>query len=368
MTNRYYDFRDTFDLGAGFSTENSCSGMLPPALGVYLEATDFAHLGAITHYGYIAETDMRGSGVYYEERCRMGFGPWQALHLDQDYANAAYKNYFKTPNTRWERWMKSSLNSFCDAPAKELVYTHWAKEMQYRCFMLHRGYQYWEYMGAEAAICDPFLTHFGFYLRAGFDVSEVSDFLLGWTTYDFKHDDLNEEEFNEKMGLSVESAAAPAAVPGGVPQAEYDRLKAENDRLAKELAECQGKLRELGGGIEIELPESVFFDTGKATLRAEGRTKLAAIISSIKAQYPGYKISVQGHTDNRPVVVHKNLFKSNWELGSARSNTVVHFMEGQGVSVYSSESYADNKPVADNGSKEGRQANRRAVIVLRAKK
>jgi chemotaxis protein MotB len=171
------------------------------------------------------------------------------------------------------------------------------------------------------------------------------------------------------QGLYEETAAAPVAVPAGVSQADYDRLKAENDRLAKELAECQGKLRELQGGvIEIELPESVFFDTGKATLRSEGRTKLAAIISSIKTQYPGYKISVQGHTDNRPVVVHKNLFKSNWELGSARANTVVHFLEGQGVSVYSSESYADNKPVADNSSKDGRQANRRAVIVLRAKK
>lgn len=371
MTNRYYDFRDTFDLGAGVSTENSVTGILPPALGLYVEATDFLHLGAISHYGYIAEVDMRGSGVYHEERARLGFGPWQALHLDQDYNGAAYKNYFKTPNTRWERWMKSVNQSLCGVPAKDLTYDHWANHMQYGCFLRHRGYQYWEYMGGEAAICDPFFTHLGVYLRAGIDISEVSDFLLGWTTFDFKKDDLTPRMFAEKMGQVEKEVVVVAPVPvapAGPSQADLDRLKAENERLAKELAEVKGKLRELGEGIEIELPEAVLFDTGKASLRPEGKRLLSSIAEKIRAQYPGYKMSVEGHTDSRPVKVSG--WKSNWELGAARALTVLHYLtDVAGLpKAYSATSYADNKPVADNDSPEGRQANRRSVIVLRAKK
>jgi flagellar motor protein MotB len=104
-------------------------------------------------------------------------------------------------------------------------------------------------------------------------------------------------------------------------------------------------------------------------LRSSGKSLLDQIAAKIGREYPGYRIAVQGHTDSRPVVVHKWLFKSNWELGSARANAVVHYLEdGKGISVYKSESYAANKPVADNDTKEGRQLNRRSVIVLTAKK
>ena len=111
MTNRYYDFRDTFALGVGWTAQNSFTGIWPPSLGVYVEATDFLHLGAITHNGWTAEVDMRGSGVYMENRTRLGLLCWQAYHDEQDYTDAFYKNYFKTPGNKWEAWMRGPIVS-----------------------------------------------------------------------------------------------------------------------------------------------------------------------------------------------------------------------------------------------------------------
>lgn len=383
LTNRYYDFRDTMDMGVGISTENSATGIVPPALGAYIEVTDFAHLGAIRHYGPIAEVDMRGSGCYTEARDRIGLGPWQAIHLDQFVCKKGCRNYFKTPGTLWDCKMKSVTNSFDGAPAKDLTYTHWAQDMQYGYFLRHRGYQYWEYAGIELALCDPAVTHFGIYTRFGFDISEVSDFMLGWFGIDFKHDDMCPKMFAEmKYGKAivaektvekkVEKVEPKEAVPApaGPSQADLDKLKAENDRLAKELAAVQGKLQELEGGVEIELPEAVLFDTGKAELRAEGKTLLDKVAAKIKGEYPNHKVTVEGHTDNVPVVVHKAEFGDNYGLGAARALTVLRYLNNQAglPKAYAATTYADNKPVATNDSADGRQKNRRSVIVLRAKK
>ena len=93
--------------------------------------------------------------------------------------------------------------------------------------------------------------------------------------------------------------------------------------------------------------------------------------NKIKTDYPGYSITIEGHTDDQPVVVHAKQFKSNWELGSARSNIIVHFLIDQcGLPKRDmiTSSFADNKPAVPGISDEARRQNRRAVVVLRATK
>ena len=374
MTNRYYDFRDMGAVSVGVSAENSATGIVPPALGLYFEATDFLHLGAIKHVGYTAEMDLRGTGVYWEDRTRLGLLFWQALNINQDIRDANYKNYFKTPGTKWAQWMRSPLMCWGDSPAKDLTYCHWKEDLQYGCFLRHRGYQYWEYVGVEAAICEPFLTHFGLNLRLGFDVSETSDFLLGWFGIDYKHDDLTRAMFAEKLRMQgcktgpCEKAKCSAPIPAP-DTTQMDQLRAENERLAKELAECKGQLSELNGGLEIVLPEHVLFDTGKAVLKESGKTLLDQVAGKIRSEYPDHEITIEGHTDDRPIKYSK--WKSNWELGAGRALAVLHYMidkAGLPKSNFAATTHADNIPVASNETKDGRQENRRAVVVLRAKK
>ena len=193
--NRYYDFRDTFAIGIGLTNENPVTGILPPSLGLYVEVTDFLHLGAITHNGYTAELDLRGTFVGPEYRTRAGFLGWQLLQINQDYENGSY-NAFKSPDFPWSQRMADWGSISKGHPAKRLNYDYWAHQRQTGQLLLHRGWQYWEYIGAEVAVSDPFLTHFGLMLRAGVDISEISDFLLGIFGYDFKRDDMTLEEFN----------------------------------------------------------------------------------------------------------------------------------------------------------------------------
>jgi hypothetical protein len=195
FTNRYYDFRDTIAIGAGVNTENSVTGVMPPSLGVYLEATDLFHLGAMKFNGYTAETDMRGTFVGPEASSRFGFLWWQSLRINQDYENAFYKNAFKNEDFPWCHRMESIGNREYGQPAKRLHYEYWATMPNRGTWLLHRGWQYWEYVGAQVGVADPFVTHVGLMLRLGFDLSEVSDFALGWLGLDFKHDDMNRDEY-----------------------------------------------------------------------------------------------------------------------------------------------------------------------------
>jgi chemotaxis protein MotB len=74
------------------------------------------------------------------------------------------------------------------------------------------------------------------------------------------------------------------------------------------------------------------------------------------------RISVEGHTDDVPV--QGGAFDSNWSLAAARANAVTRFLLEQGFAPtrLQSVSYADTRPVADNGSAEGRAANRRVEL------
>ena len=198
-TNRLYDFCDVFQVGVGATFENPESGILPPAFGIHAQASEYLNLGAHHFAGYTAEWDGRGFFAGYEKRSRWGLGPFQMIQVDQDYDLGRY-NYFKVEDALWTQRMNSREMRWNDAPAKELEYSYWAEPKHVGSPIFHRGWQYWENFSLEVGLSEPFLTHWGLNLRLGLDPSEVSDFLLGFFTLDFKQDDLNQEELDEMIG------------------------------------------------------------------------------------------------------------------------------------------------------------------------
>lgn len=196
VANRYYDIRDVFEIGAGITGENSETGVMPPALGLYVQATDFLTLGAITFNGYIAELDHRGTFVGPQSTTQMGFLFWQRYQNYEDYRNALVMNSFKDAEFPWSQRMSGVDLMWMGRPAKSLNYENWALATQRGTFLAPHGWQYWGSTGFQFALSDPLLTHAGFMIKAGFDLSEVSDFILGILCIDaLKHDDMSRDEY-----------------------------------------------------------------------------------------------------------------------------------------------------------------------------
>ena len=177
MNNRAAELLDIFQVGVGYTTENHKSGFIPPSLGLHIQVTEFMNLGAVHFTGQSVEIDGRGQFTGPESRTRIGFGPYQKLMIDQNYVDGD-ENYFKKYGTLWSDRMNSAKLRLGSLPAKQLNYEHWALAMREGYPAMHRGWQYWENTGIELSLADPFATHFGFNFRLGFDVSEISDFLL----------------------------------------------------------------------------------------------------------------------------------------------------------------------------------------------
>src|ERR1700689_5130968 len=115
--------------------------------------------------------------------------------------------------------------------------------------------------------------------------------------------------------------------------------------LSRYRSDFFGKLREILGnrpdirvvGDRFVFQSEVFFDSGQATLRPEGRAELdqlATALLDLDKQIPpeiNWVLRVDGHTDSRPVGP-PSPFKSNWELSAARAISVVQYLISKGVS------------------------------------
>jgi chemotaxis protein MotB len=117
----------------------------------------------------------------------------------------------------------------------------------------------------------------------------------------------------------------------------------------------------------ISLKEAGFFPSGTARIQAEALPLLDRIVTSI-SRYAS-TLRVEGHTDNVPV--NSPVFPSNWELSTARANSLVHYLiEKHGFlgSTLSVTGYGEYRPIADNDSEDGRKLNRRVDIVILSRK
>jgi chemotaxis protein MotB len=125
----------------------------------------------------------------------------------------------------------------------------------------------------------------------------------------------------------------------------------------------------------ISLPGDVLFASGRDDLREEGVAVLAAVADVIRGdeQLSKRYFQVAGHTDNKPLRSNPK-FVDNWGLSAMRARQVLIYLVapqaaekgGGGLDQrrLHAAGYGDTDPIADNGTEEGRQANRRVELVL----
>lgn len=103
----------------------------------------------------------------------------------------------------------------------------------------------------------------------------------------------------------------------------------------------------------------IFFETGKAVLKAASFPKLDEIVSIIN-EYPDYNLRLGGHTDN------VGTDEANMKLSQARVDAVKAYLVSKNVSEERLEAtgYGETKPVATNKTAVGKAQNRRVEMEL----
>ncbi|HEY1748057.1 MAG TPA: peptidoglycan -binding protein [Xanthobacteraceae bacterium] len=152
--------------------------------------------------------------------------------------------------------------------------------------------------------------------------------------------------------------------------------------LSRYRSDFFGKLREILGnrpdirvvGDRFVFQSEVFFDSGAAVLRPEGRAeldKLASALLDLDKQIPSeinWVLRVDGHTDIRPLT-GTSQFKSNWDLSAARAISVVQYLISKGVSPQRlvAAGFGEFQPIDPGTTDEAYSRNRRIELKLTEK-
>jgi chemotaxis protein MotB len=114
--------------------------------------------------------------------------------------------------------------------------------------------------------------------------------------------------------------------------------------------------------VEVEIRTDLLFSSGAATLSPAAVAVLDKLAATLKP-FPN-PIRVEGHTDNRPISTAQ--FPSNWELSAARAGSVVHLFTSAGMepSRLAVIGLGEFRPSQSNDTPEGRNANRRVLLVI----
>jgi outer membrane protein OmpA-like peptidoglycan-associated protein len=166
--------------------------------------------------------------------------------------------------------------------------------------------------------------------------------------------------------MADSQAASATAVAAAQADAEQSRLaaqKAEAEKLAmrarlSEQLNSVLQTRDSARGLIVSMSD-VLFDTGKYSLKAGAREKLAKVAGILLA-YPGLNIAVGGYTDN----VGGDAM--NQKLSENRAGSVRDYLVNEGVSTnaVTAQGYGNSSPVASNNNAAGRQQNRRVELLV----
>jgi chemotaxis protein MotB len=115
--------------------------------------------------------------------------------------------------------------------------------------------------------------------------------------------------------------------------------------------------------LTVRLSASHFFDTNQAAIRPEMIPVLDVIAAEMVAV--GMPIRVDGHTDESRLISTR--YRDNWDLSSSRAAAVAsyiqhaHNVDGK---MLSAAGYGSTRPLGDNSTPAGREANRRVELLI----
>jgi len=111
--------------------------------------------------------------------------------------------------------------------------------------------------------------------------------------------------------------------------------------------------------VRIDIPTEVLFDFDKYQIK-EASFEILNRFASQVAKLANTNITIEGHTDSLGSDSYNQL------LSQRRANSIKAYLVKQGVAeaMLTAQGFGESKPVADNATEEGRQANRRVVFII----
>lgn len=138
----------------------------------------------------------------------------------------------------------------------------------------------------------------------------------------------------------------------------YDLRIVEKSGMAQDIALDATAIAKALEDTGVVALHNVLFDTGRATLKTESTDALKPIIEVLQAD-PTLRLEIQGHTDNTGTAA------GNKTLSQQRADAVRDYLVTKGgiaATRLTAIGLGGTKPVADNGTEDGRAQNRRVEL------
>jgi chemotaxis protein MotB len=164
---------------------------------------------------------------------------------------------------------------------------------------------------------------------------------------------------------AAQAAEAAAAAESARGEAELASLGRQiQDALSELVRQKLVTVRRGRTFLEVEIQSDILFASGVAAPSPVAMATVRKLASVLRAAPNA--VRVEGYTDDRPIRTAQ--FPSNWELSSARAASVVHVLvsEGVGAERLAVVGFGEHQPIADNATVDGRNANRRVLLVILA--
>jgi outer membrane protein OmpA-like peptidoglycan-associated protein len=150
--------------------------------------------------------------------------------------------------------------------------------------------------------------------------------------------------------------AGVGALAGGAVGNYQDRQEA---KLRAELQGSGVSVNRMGDNITLNMPGSVTFATNSSDLSPAFFNVLTSV-SKVMKEFDKTVVEVAGHTDNTGSDSY------NQTLSERRAGSVAQYLQSQGINSQRliTVGMGEARPVADNSTADGRQANRRVEITM----
>ncbi|HLO26761.1 MAG TPA: OmpA family protein [Geobacteraceae bacterium] len=155
-------------------------------------------------------------------------------------------------------------------------------------------------------------------------------------------------------------AAVGAAVGGATGGLIGNYMDKQEQAMRQELANVQSaSIKREQDVLAVTFKSDILFGVDSASLKPGAFDELSRV-ARVLNQYPQTNITIAGHTDSTGTAAH------NQQLSEKRAGNVKNALVGEGVNParMTAIGYGASKPVADNGTAEGRQMNRRVTILI----